>query len=150
MEEAKKSTGIGVATLIIIFAYSIVLYIYFENTIPGIGIGLSMAQELFMSQLVYIIPIGLIGIGLIFKENIEIKVKDFLAISSTEKIRNYFSDRIEEIEEGNYVPIYKQIKKLPEFSEINRVSFRTARRKWYLYNFGMPYFKFNTQIEKSK
>ena len=110
-----------------------------------------MAQELFISQLVYIIPIGLIGIGLIYKENIEIKVRDILANnSSIEEIRNYFSNRIEEIKEGSYVPTYEQIKKLPEFSEVNRETFRNARRKWYLYNFSAPFFKFNAQIEKSK
>ncbi|GAG21675.1 unnamed protein product, partial [marine sediment metagenome] len=35
--------------------------------------------------------------------------------SSIVKLRNYFSDRIEEIKEGSYVPTYEQIKELPEF-----------------------------------
>jgi len=151
MEKKEIFTGIGIAILIIIIGYSIALFIYFENTIPGAGIELSMAQVLFIWQLVYIIPIGLLGIGLIYKENIEIKVREFLANNpSIEEIRNYFSDRIEEIEEGIYVPTYDQIKNLPEFSEINRDTFRNARRKWYLYNFGIPFFKFNAQFEKIK
>jgi len=40
--------------------------------------------------------------------------------SSIVKLRNYFSDRIEEIKDGSYVPTYEQIKELPEFSGINR------------------------------
>ena len=151
MTKSKKFSRIGIATLIIIIGYSIALFIYFENTIPGAVNELSMAQVLFISQLVYIIPIGLIGIGLIYKEKIEIKVSDILANNpSIEEIRNYFSDRIKEIEEGSYVPTYEQVKILPEFNEINRENFRNARRKWYLYNFGIPFVKFNGQLEKVK
>ena len=123
MTKSKKYSRGGVATLIIIITYSIILYIYFESTIPGMGLGLSYAQATFLTQLAYIIPIGLGGI---------------------------FSDRIEEIEEGVYVPVYEQVKTLPEFNEITRENFRNARRKWYFYNFGMSFYKFNTQSEKVK
>jgi len=100
--------------------------------------------------LAYIIPIGLGGIFLIYWGNRVSKGKDIIAKSSVENIRNYFSDRIEEIEEGVYVPIYEQVKILPEFNEITRENFRNARRQWYFYNFGMSFYKFNTQSEKVK
>lgn len=151
MEKKEIFTGIGIATLIIIIGYSIALFIYFENTIPGAGTEFNMAQELFKFQLVYIIPIGLLGIGLIYKENIEIKVRNILADNPLiEEIRNYFSDRIDEIEEGIYVPIFEQVKALPEFNEITRENFRIARRQWYFYYFGMSFYKFNLQPEKVK
>lgn len=154
MKKGNKINISGVATLIVIITYSIILYIYFENTIPGAGLGLTIAQDLFISQLLYIVPIGLTGIGLIYKGiykgNKRSKGIDIFAKSSIEKIRDYFSDRIEEIEEGSYVPTYEQVKEKPEFSEINRETFRNARRKWYLYNFGIPFFKFNAQFEKIK
>ncbi len=150
MTKSKKFSRIGVATLIIIIAYSIILYIYFENTIPGMGLGLSYAQATFLTQLVYIIPIGLGGIGLIYWGNRVSKNIDVLAKSPVENIRNYFSDRIKEIEDGVYVPTYEQVKGLPEFNEVNRENFRNARRKWYLYNFGMSFVKFNAQLEKVK
>jgi len=93
MEKKEIFTGIGIAILIIIIGYSIALFIYFENTIPGAGIELSMAQVLFIWQLVYIIPIGLLGIGLIYKENIEIKVREFLAnnlLTGSKKLKREF------------------------------------------------------------
>ncbi len=150
MTKSKKFSRIGLATLTIIITYSIILYIYFENTIPGMGIGLSYAQSTFLTQLVYIIPIGLGGIGLIFWGNKVSKGKDVPAKPLVENIRTYFSDRIKEIEEGSYAPTYEQVKSLSEFNEINRENFRNARRKWYLYNFGMPFVKFNAQLEKVK
>ena len=61
--------------------------------------------------------------------------------SLSEKLRNYFSDRIEEIKDGSYVPTYEQIKELPEFSGINRNTFRIARKKWYRTNFRMSFLK---------
>jgi len=61
--------GIGVAIIIIIIVYSIFLYIYLENTIPGGGIGLTVAQAAFVYNLFYIIPIGLTGLVLIYKGN---------------------------------------------------------------------------------
>ena len=109
-----------------------------------------VAQSTFLTQLVYIIPMGLGGIGSIYWGNRVSKSKDVLAKSPVENIRTYFSDRIKEIEEGIYVPTYEQVKILPEFNEINRENFRNARRKWYLYNFGMPFVKFNAQLEKVK
>ncbi len=150
MTKSNKYSRGGVATLIIIVIYSIILYLYFESTIPGMGLGLSNAQATFLTQLVYIIPIGLGGIVLIYWGNRVSKGKDIIAKSSVENIRNYFSDRIEEIEEGVYVPIYEQVKALPEFNEITREIFRNARRKWYFYNFGLSFYKFNAQSEKVK
>ena len=154
MKKGTKINKIGGATLIVIITYSIILYIYFENTIPGAGLGLPIAQSLFMFQLLIIVLIGLIGFSLICKEiykgNKMRKDIDILAKSLIEKIRNYFSDRIEEIEEGSYVPTYEQVKEMPEFSEVNRETFRNARRKWYLYNYGISFFKFNAQFEKIK
>jgi len=70
--------------------------------------------------------------------------------SSIAKLRNYFSDRIEEIKDGSYVPTYEQIKDLPEFSGITRSTFRIARRWWYKQHFRMPFVKFTTRLEKIK
>jgi len=67
MKKSNKFIGIGVAIIIIIIIYSIFLYIILENTIPGGGLGLTMAQVAFVYNLIYIIPIGLTGIGLIYK-----------------------------------------------------------------------------------
>ena len=150
MMKSKKNARIGIATLIIIIAYIIIIYIYLENTIPGMGLGLSYAQATFLTQLVYIIPIGLGGIASIYWGNRVSKGIDVLAKSSVETIRSYFSNRVKEIEEGVYAPTYEQVKALPEFNEINRENFRNARRKWYLYNFGMSFVKFNAQFEKVK
>ena len=47
------------------------------------------------------------------------------------KIRNYLTDRIEEIKEGTFVPSYVQVKDLPQFSGINRDEFIIARNEWF-------------------
>jgi len=65
-----------------------------------------------------------------------------------EKIRNYFSDRIEEIQDGSYVPTWKQIKELPEFSGISREIFKIARKRWYSQNFGMSFRTFNEDSKR--
>jgi hypothetical protein len=49
----------------------------------------------------------------------------------SEKISNYFSEKIEEIKEGTLVPSYDQVKDLPEFSGINRDEFIIARNGIY-------------------
>ena len=63
------------------------------------------------------------------------------------KIRNYFSERIEEIKQGTYVPTYEQIKMLPEFSEISRETFRVARSGWFRNNFHMNFYKFSSRLK---
>ena len=55
------------------------------------------------------------------------------------KLKNYFSDRIEEIKDGNYIPTYEQIKELPEFNGISWETFRIARKHWYSQHFGMSF-----------
>jgi len=55
----------------------------------------------------------------------------------SEKISNYFSDRIEEIKEGMFVPSYDQVKDLPEFSGINRDEFIISRNGWFKQTFNM-------------
>ena len=70
--------------------------------------------------------------------------------SSIVKLRNYFSDRIEEIKEGSYVPTYEQIKELPKFRGINRETFRIARKRWYKQHFQMTPVKFSSRVELIK
>jgi len=70
--------------------------------------------------------------------------------SSIAKLRNYFSDRIEEIKEGSYIPTYEKIKELPEFSEVKRETLRIARQKWYSQHFGMSYLKYSKRLETIK
>ena len=67
MNKSKIFIEIGIVIITIIIIYSIILYIILENTIPGGGLGLTMAQVAFVYNLIYIIPIGLTGIGLIYK-----------------------------------------------------------------------------------
>jgi len=55
----------------------------------------------------------------------------------SEKIRNYFTDKIEEIKEGTFVPSYDQVKDLAEFSGINRDPFIFARDEWFKQTFHM-------------
>ncbi|MFX0136698.1 MAG: hypothetical protein ACFFDN_23885 [Candidatus Hodarchaeota archaeon] len=70
MERSKKFMNIGAGIFITIIVYSIILYVILQNTISGGGPGhLNMAQVAFMYNLFYIIPIGLVGIGLIYKGN---------------------------------------------------------------------------------
>ena len=66
------------------------------------------------------------------------------------KLRNYFSDRIEEIKDGSYVPTYGQIKELPEFSGIKREAFRIARKEWYSQHFRMSSARFSKRVENIK
>ena len=66
------------------------------------------------------------------------------------KLRNYFSDRIEEIKEGSYVPTYEQIKELPEFKGVSQEVFRIARRRWYEQHFRMSSVKFTKRLELIK
>jgi len=68
--------------------------------------------------------------------------------ASREKIRNYFSDRIEEIKEGTFIPSYDQIKDLPEFSGIKRDAFRIARKKWYKQNLHASFYEFSSRFDK--
>ena len=77
----------------------------------------------------------------------------------SEKIRNYFSNRIEEIKEGTLVPSYDQVKDLPEFSGINRDEFIFARNgwfkqtfhmspnKWYKRNFHISFNEFSSRLD---
>ncbi|MHA1987617.1 MAG: hypothetical protein ACW98D_13340 [Promethearchaeota archaeon] len=67
--------------------------------------------------------------------------------TSITKLRNYFSDRFEEIKDGTYLPSYKQIKELTEFSDINRSTFRVARRGWYRQNFHMSFYTFSSRLK---
>jgi len=67
-----------------------------------------------------------------------------------EKIKNYFSDRIEEIQDGTFIPHYERFVNLPEFSGINRRTFKIARNEWYLQHFSMPFVKFTARSEKIK
>lgn len=64
------------------------------------------------------------------------------------RIGNYFSDNMEEIKEGSFIPTYEKIKELPEFSGVNRETFRIARRQWYKQHFHMPFVKFTARLEK--
>ena len=75
------------------------------------------------------------------------KGRKFLDESIIMKIRNYFSERIEEIKQGTYVPTYEQIKGLPEFSGINRETFRVARSGWFRENFHMNVYKFSSRVK---
>ena len=68
----------------------------------------------------------------------------------SEKIRTYFTDRIEEIKEGTYIPQYERFVNLPEFSGINRRTFKIARNKWYLQHFHITFDTFTTRLEKNK
>ena len=70
--------------------------------------------------------------------------------SSIVKLRNYFSDRIEEIKDGSYVPTYEQIKELTEFSGISRETFRIARKEQYLQHFRMSHVRFSERLENIK
>jgi len=70
--------------------------------------------------------------------------------SSIMRIGNYFSGRMAEIQEGTYVPSYKQIKELPEFSGINQATFRIARKKWYRKNFQKSSFEFSSRLKSIK
>jgi len=67
---------------------------------------------------------------------------------SSEKISHYLTDRIEEIKDGTYIPHYERFVSLPEFSGINRRTFRIARNMWYLQNLNMPFDRFTTRLEK--
>ncbi len=67
---------------------------------------------------------------------------------SSEKISHYLTDRIEEIKDGTYIPQYERFVSLPEFSGINRRTFRIARNMWYLQNLNMPFDRFTTRLEK--
>ncbi|MFX0002205.1 MAG: hypothetical protein ACFE9C_14195 [Candidatus Hodarchaeota archaeon] len=69
MQKYNKFIGIGLAIIIFIIPYSILLYIYLENTIPGGGFHLTMAQTAFVYNLIYIVPVGIVGIILIYKGN---------------------------------------------------------------------------------
>jgi len=57
------------------------------------------------------------------------------------KIKNHFSDRIEEIKDGTYIPYYHRFKDLPEFRGIERKTFEIARREWYKENLPASYVK---------
>jgi len=67
-----------------------------------------------------------------------------------EKIKNYFSGRIEEIKDGTYIPQYERFVSLPEFSSINRRTFKITRNEWYLQHFSMPFVRFTARLEKNK
>jgi hypothetical protein len=62
-----------------------------------------------------------------------------------EKIRNYFSNRIEGIKEGKFVPYYDKVKNLPEFSGINQDAFIIARNGWFKQTFHMSHHKWYNQ-----
>ena len=64
------------------------------------------------------------------------------------KLRNYFSNRIEEIQDGSYVPTYEHIKELPEYSGIKRDTFKIARKRWYSQHFGMNFRMFNEYTKR--
>ncbi|NHJ20215.1 MAG: hypothetical protein EAX91_04665 [Candidatus Lokiarchaeota archaeon] len=66
------------------------------------------------------------------------------------KIKNYLSNRIDEIKEGSYVPSYKQIKALPEFKGVSEETFNVARKEWYLRHFGMRAKKFTAHLKLIK
>jgi hypothetical protein len=70
--------------------------------------------------------------------------------SSIMRISSYFSERIEEIQKGAYVPSYRQVKELPEFSGINQRDFRIARKKWYRQNFQTTFFMASSRLENIK
>lgn len=68
MKKSGNLILLGVAMINKMIVYSILLYIFLENTIPGGGLGhLTMAQVGFVYNLIYIIPIVAIGIWLICK-----------------------------------------------------------------------------------
>ena len=66
------------------------------------------------------------------------------------RVKNYFSDRIEEIKKGTYVPTYKQIKTLPEFEWVSEETFKVARKEWFLQHFGMRAKKFAAHLKAIK
>lgn len=66
------------------------------------------------------------------------------------KIMNYFSEKIEEIKQGTYVPTYEQVKMLPEFSGITRNTFRIARKRWYHQNFHMNFNQFSSRLARGQ
>jgi hypothetical protein len=63
-----------------------------------------------------------------------------------EKIKNYFSDRIEEIKEGTFVPSWDNFKDLPEFSGTYRDNFIKARNGWYKQIFNTSFKKFSSYL----
>ena len=62
-----------------------------------------------------------------------------------EKIKSYFSDRMEEIKDGTYIPYYERIKNMPEFKGINYDTFIIARDEWYLHHFHTPFDKISSR-----
>jgi hypothetical protein len=63
----------------------------------------------------------------------------------SEKIRNYFTDRIEEIKEGTFVPSWDQFKDLPEFVGTYRSDFINARDEWFKQTFNISLSKFSVE-----
>lgn len=55
------------------------------------------------------------------------------------QIKNYFSDRIEEIKKGTFVPSWDQIKDLPEFKGTYRSDLINAQDSWYKETFVMSF-----------
>jgi len=71
----------------------------------------------------------------------------------SEKIRNYLTDRIEEIKEGTFVPSWDQFKDLPEFVGTYRSDFINARDEWFKQTFNMSsnkWYKQNFHMSLSK
>ena len=65
-----------------------------------------------------------------------------------EKINNYFTDRIEEIKEGTYIPSYDKIKDLPEFSGISQAEFIVSRNEWYKQTFHTNSNEYSSRLAK--
>jgi len=74
------------------------------------------------------------------------RLADSLSEKGNEKIRNYFSDRIEEIKKRTFIPSYDKIKDLPEFSGITRDAFIIVRNGWYKQNFHMNFYEFKSYL----
>jgi hypothetical protein len=63
------------------------------------------------------------------------------------EIMTYFSNRLEEIKAGSYVPTYDTFKVLPEFNEISAKSFKTAREQFYSQYFHTTFLNYSKRLE---
>ncbi len=86
-----------------------------------------------------------------FNENLNINFKDYISKlqpSLKSKLFDYLNRKLKEIQEGIYIPLYKDLKKDLQFRDINEKSFNRIRRDWYIENIGKNFSSYHPSLIK--